>query len=101
MTNYYHININKCATISIALKLPLYVFKILNDFVYRFQKDVRDTKEAGAAMAEADSCLKYALTMFPSALLPLLDKCGIEADAKAATRYIVFCALLYLGKHNI
>ena len=53
-----------------------------------FQKDVRDTKEAGAAMAEADSCLKYALTMFPSALLPLLDKCGIEADAKAATRYI-------------
>jgi len=49
------------------------------------QKDVRDTKEAGAAMAEADSCLKYALTMFPSALLPLLDKCGIEADAKAAT----------------
>ena len=39
-------------------------------------------------MAEADSCLKYALTMFPSALLPLLDKCGIEADAKAATRYI-------------
>ena len=63
--------------------------KFQNDFVRLFQKDVRDTKEAGAAMAEADSCLKYALTMFPSALLPLLDKCGIEADAKAATRYTV------------
>ena len=58
-------------------------------FLYLFQKDVRDTKEAGAAMAEADSYLKYALTMFPSALLPLLDKCGIEADAKAATRYCI------------
>ena len=36
-------------------------------------------------MAEADEALRYALTMFPSALLPLLDKCSIEADPRAAT----------------
>ena len=36
-------------------------------------------------MKDADTALQYALTMFPSALLPLLDKCSIEADPRAAT----------------
>ncbi|XP_064466534.1 ribosome quality control complex subunit TCF25-like [Ornithodoros turicata] len=33
-------------------------------------------------MAEADRLLQEALLMFPGALMPLLDKCGIQADSE-------------------
>lgn len=33
----------------------------------------------------ADEILQNALIMFPGVLIPLLDKCGIQADAKATT----------------
>jgi len=49
------------------------------------QKDVRESGDSAKAMEEADESLRYALTMFPSTLLPLLDKCSIEADPRAAT----------------
>ena len=54
--------------------------------LFDLQKDIRESKDqANAALKDADTALQYALTMFPSALLPLLDKCSIEADPRAAT----------------
>ena len=53
---------------------------------FDLQKDICESKDqASAALKDADTALQYALTMFPSALLPLLDKCSIEADPRAAT----------------
>lgn len=39
---------------------------------------------AAAAAASADEAIQYALIMFPGVLLPLLDKCSIEPDKRAA-----------------
>lgn len=32
--------------------------------------------------AQADKLIQYAILMFPSVILPLLDKCGVQLDAR-------------------
>jgi hypothetical protein len=43
-----------------------------------------DSVATAEAMNKADEALQSALIMFPGILLPLLDKCSIEADKKVA-----------------
>ncbi len=33
---------------------------------------------------EADACLREALILFPSLLIPLADKCNVQLDSKVA-----------------
>merc|ERR1719376_677528 len=67
-------------------QLPNFAYSVaVAKFELSQQKDVREKGEEGKVMAEADAALQYALSMFPGVLLPLLDKCSIEPDSRAAT----------------
>ncbi|XP_038070196.1 transcription factor 25-like [Patiria miniata] len=46
---------------------------------------------------KADSCLQTALLMYPSALMPLLDKCSIQPDA-SAKRHPFFSPVSYCNQ---
>ena len=67
-------------------QLPNFAYSVaVAKFQVSEQKDVKDDSARHAeVMKEADEALKYALSMFPGVLLPLLDKCSIEADSRAS-----------------
>ena len=66
-------------------QLPNFAYAVAVAYFYTSRQAVDNKVAADESLMElADEALQKALIMFPGVLLPLLDKCSIEADKRAA-----------------
>lgn len=70
-------------------QLPNWAYTVSVAYFYFAEEGSKD-------FAKADEMLQKALIMFPGVLLPLLDKCSIEAGKEAKHKYFLEASLSYV-----
>ncbi|XP_065496908.1 ribosome quality control complex subunit TCF25 [Caloenas nicobarica] len=66
-------------------QLPNFAFSVPLAYFFLSQQDERSELELSQARERAAQLIQLALIMFPSVLMPLLDHCGVQPDARVAS----------------
>ena len=61
--------------------------------LFHASEETSDSSERARLLERADEMLQRALVRFPGVLLPLLDKCSVDADKVARHKYFVDCQI--------
>ena len=70
-------------------QLPNWAYSVSVAYFYYAEEGSKD-------FTKADEMLQKALIMFPGVLLPLLDKCSIEAGKETKHKYFLEASLSYV-----
>uniref|UniRef100_A0A670YV70 Transcription factor 25 n=1 Tax=Pseudonaja textilis TaxID=8673 RepID=A0A670YV70_PSETE len=66
-------------------QLPNFAFSVPLAYFFLSQQDELSEAEQSRAREQADGLIQQALIMFPSALMPLLDRCSVQPDPVVAS----------------
>ncbi|NWU91270.1 TCF25 factor, partial [Upupa epops] len=66
-------------------QLPNFAFSVPLAYFFLSQQEDRPERERGQAREKAAQLIQLALVMFPSVLMPLLDHCSVQPDARVAS----------------
>ncbi|NXP44744.1 TCF25 factor, partial [Heliornis fulica] len=66
-------------------QLPNFAFSVPLAYFFLSQQEERSELELSQARETAARLIQLALIMFPSVLLPLLDRCSVQPDARVAS----------------
>ncbi|NXD97642.1 TCF25 factor, partial [Chaetorhynchus papuensis] len=66
-------------------QLPNFAFSVPLAYFFLSQQEERPELERGQAREQAARLIQLALIMFPSVLMPLLDHCSVQPDARVAS----------------
>ncbi|XP_023790216.1 transcription factor 25 [Cyanistes caeruleus] len=66
-------------------QLPNFAFSVPLAYFFLSQQEERPELERGQARERAARLIQLALIMFPSVLMPLLDHCSVQPDARVAS----------------
>ncbi|XP_015495856.1 transcription factor 25 isoform X1 [Parus major] len=66
-------------------QLPNFAFSVPLAYFFLSQQEERPELERGQARERAAQLIQLALIMFPSVLMPLLDHCSVQPDARVAS----------------
>ncbi|XP_009867192.1 PREDICTED: transcription factor 25, partial [Apaloderma vittatum] len=66
-------------------QLPNFAFSVPLAYFFQSQQEERSEMELSQARERAARLIQLALIMFPSVLMPLLDHCSVQPDARVAS----------------
>ncbi|KAM6429960.1 ribosome quality control complex subunit TCF25 isoform 2-T2 [Liasis olivaceus] len=66
-------------------QLPNFAFSVPLAYFFLSQQEDIPEAEQSRAREQADSLIQQALIMFPSALMPLLDRCSVQPDSAVSS----------------
>ncbi|NXI99333.1 TCF25 factor, partial [Psophia crepitans] len=66
-------------------QLPNFAFSVPLAYFFLSQQEERSELELSQAREKAARLIQLALIMFPSVLMPLLDRCSVQPDARVAS----------------
>ncbi|XP_019360914.1 PREDICTED: transcription factor 25 [Gavialis gangeticus] len=66
-------------------QLPNFAFSVPLAYFLQSQQEELPDPERGLARERAAQLIQHALIMFPSVLMPLLDRCSVQPDARVAS----------------
>ncbi|XP_037265202.1 transcription factor 25 isoform X2 [Falco rusticolus] len=66
-------------------QLPNFAFSVPLAYLFLSQQEERSELELSQAREKATQLIQLALIMFPSVLMPLLDHCSVQPDARVAS----------------